>query len=125
MSSKELEASEKEKELIEKVAKRIVDSDFDFFALLFLQSIKPLSWIGGELAYFTLAPYLPLLEDKGYDFLDTFEKRQNIERLIRRVESLHKEKVKEKERTKGPNFAHDLRERLEKFIRSITGRSQR
>jgi hypothetical protein len=36
-----------------------------------------------------------LLDEKGYDFIDTFEKRENIERLIKRIESLLEEKKKE------------------------------
>ena len=95
MSLKAHKGSEKELELIEKIAKKIAESDFAFFAVFMLQAIKPLSWIAGELAYFYLAPFLPLLDEKGYDFIDTFEKRENIERLIKRIESLLEEKKKE------------------------------
>ena len=118
MSSKESDRSEKERDLIEKVAKKIVDSDFDFFALILLQTIKPLSWIGGELTYFFLAPFLPLLEDKGYDFIDTFEKRENIEKLIRRVECLHKEKSK-KEKTKEQSLWNRLMKNFSLFRQNI------
>ena len=96
MSLKAHNGSDKEIELIEKIARKIAGSDFAFFAMFILQTIKPLSWIAGELAYFYLAPFLPLLDEKGYNFLDTFEKRENIERLIRRIESLMEEKKKEK-----------------------------
>lgn len=95
MSSKESNRAEKEAELIEMMAKKIAGSDFAFFALFILQTVKPISWIAGELAYFYLAPFLPLLEEKGYDFLDTFEKRENIESLIRKIEVLVEEKKKE------------------------------
>ena len=104
MSSKKDDISEKENDFIEKVAKRIVDSELDPIAMMVLQTIKPVSTIGGELAYFFLAPYLPLLDEKGYDFLDTFEQRKNIEKLIVRVERLNKEKSKEKEANRGSNF---------------------
>jgi len=104
MSSKKSDVSDVELELIEKVAKKIVDSELEAAAIMILQSIKPLIWIGGELAYFYLAPFLPLLDTKGYDFLDTFEKRENIERLIKRVERLHKEQAREKEKTKAPSI---------------------
>jgi len=112
LSSKDPANHGKEKELVEKVAKKIVDSELEFPALFVLQTVKPLVTIGGELAYFFLAPFLPLLEDKGYDFLDTFEKRENIELLIRRVEKLHKERTKEKEKIQGSNLWKALKEKL-------------
>ena len=89
MSSKKDNRSDKENDLIETVAKKIVDSGLDPIAMMILQTIKPISTIGGELAYFFLAPYLPLLDEKGYDFLDIFEKRENIEKLIINVERLN------------------------------------
>ena len=110
MSPKESDVSERELELIEKVAKKISDSDFDFFAITLLQTIKPMSWIGGELSYFFLAPFLPLLEDRGYEFIDTFEKRENLERLIKRVEALHKEKDRGKKKKQGQSIFSRLRE---------------
>jgi len=112
MPSKKSDVSDVEIELIEKVAEKIVDSELEAAAIMILQSIKPIIWIGGELAYFYLAPFLPLLDTKGYDFLDTFQKRENIERLIKRVERLHKEQAREKEKTKGPS----IWSRLKKFI---------
>jgi hypothetical protein len=114
MTSKKTEASEKEKELIEKAARKIVNSQWEFPAMFLLQTVKPLVWIGGELAYFFLAPFLPLLEDKGYDFLDTFEKRENVELLIKAVERLHmerEEEKKEKEGTQGQSLWNKLRKR--------------
>jgi hypothetical protein len=113
MTSKK-ETSEKEKELIEKAARKIVDSQWEFPTMFLLQTVKPLVWIGGELGYFFLAPLLPLLEDKGYDFLDTFEKRENVELLIKAVERLHmerEEEKKEKERTQGQSLWDKLRKR--------------
>lgn len=94
------EISKKESELIEKAARRIVDTDVEGFVIWFLETIKPVVWIGGELALFYLAPFLPLLDNYGYDFLDTFEKRENIELLIKRVEKLNKDKEREKKRQK-------------------------
>ncbi|UCE38828.1 MAG: hypothetical protein JSW00_06280 [Thermoplasmata archaeon] len=109
MSSKKLEISDRERELIDNVAKRIVNSELEAPAIMLLQTIKPLIWIGGELAYFYLAPFLPLLDERGYEFLDTFEKRENIERLIKRVEYLHRAHEREKEKTQGPSKWSRLR----------------
>ncbi len=96
MHDKKQEPTDKERALIEATAKKIVESDFEFFALILLQTIKPVVYIGGELAYFLLAPFLPLLNEKGYEFIDTYEKRENIEMLIKRVEELSTEKEKPK-----------------------------
>lgn len=112
MSSKKSEISDRERELIENVAKRIVNSELEGPAIMILQTIKPLIYIGGELAYFYLAPFLPLLDNKGYEFLDTFEKRENIERLIKRVEHLHKEQIREKKKTQGPSIWSRLKKKF-------------
>ena len=77
---------DKENEFIEKAAKRIIELDIDIVAIFLLQTFKPLVFIGGELANFFLAPYLPLLDDNGYDFINVFQKRENIEKLIKKIE---------------------------------------
>jgi hypothetical protein len=112
MTTKESDVSDKERELIEKVAKKVADMDLEVPTIIFLQTMKPLSTIAGELGYFFLAPFLPFLEDKGYDFLDTFEQRKNIEGLIRRLESLEKEKSREKEETREPSLWSRIRGKL-------------
>ena len=109
MSLKDSDITDKERKLIENVAQRIVNSDTEFFALLLLQTIKPVAWISAELGYFFLAPFLPLLEDKGYELLDTFEERKNIEILLERVEQLSEEKEK---KVRGPSLWSKLRKRL-------------
>ena len=96
MSVNEPEFSEKERELIENVAQRIVEREMEFFAIFMLETSKPIVWIAGELGHFFLASFLPLLDDFGYDFIDTFEQRSNVDLLIRRVKQLVKEKGREK-----------------------------
>ncbi len=103
------DSSAKEIELIDNVARKIIDSEMEIPALWLLEIIKPICFIGGELSYFYLAPFLPFLEDKGYTFLDTFEKRKNIERLIKTVERLDKEKAKEKKKTQQPSIWSKLK----------------
>ena len=120
MSLNESGSSDKERDLIEKVARKIVELDIEFFALYLLQTIKPVVWITGELGYFFLAPFLPLLEDKGYDFLDTFEDRENIERLLKRVEQLSKEKKRENNKRKEPSLWDRLKKKLSISIHQKT-----
>ena len=112
MSINKSDPSEKEIAIIENVARKIIDTEMEIPALWLLEIIKPICFIGGELSYFYLAPFLPLLEDKGYTFLDTFEKRRNIEILIKTVERLDKEKNRDKKKTQQPNIWSKLKNKL-------------
>jgi len=57
--------------------------------------------------------FLPLMDDKGYDFIDTFEQRKNIDRLLKRVKQLVKEKEKTKKTEKpAPGPFERLKSRL-------------
>jgi len=112
MALEKSDVSEKELELIEKVAKKIVDLELEGPVIMLLQTLKPVAWLSGELAYFYFAPFLPLLDNRGYDFIDTFEKRENVERLMKRVEKLYKEKTKEKKKNQGQSWLSRLRKKL-------------
>ena len=79
--------------MIESVARKIHEKELGTVARFLLESLTPLSFIGGELATFFLAPYLPLLEDKGYNFIDTFENRENLKKLTLRLKALEEEKA--------------------------------
>ena len=83
-----------EEEYIEKAASVIVEQDLGTAASFFLEALQPVFFISGELAVFFLAPVLGILENVGYDFIDTFQKRENIDRLVKRVNELSKEKEK-------------------------------
>jgi hypothetical protein len=86
---------------IEKAARRIAGSDWSEVILFLLRTFRPLFYIGGELGRFFGAPFLLLFEDEGFKFINTFEKRENVEKLIERVEELENEAEKaEKDRKK-------------------------
>ncbi len=90
---------EEEEELIEKISTSIVKSGFGTVALLYLESYKPLSFVGGQMGLFYLSPILPLLGKwgaKGYDILMFISKRENIEKLINRIKELMEEEKAEK-----------------------------
>lgn len=115
MGQDKTELHGRERDLIEKVAKTIVDRDMEFFAIMLLETVKPVAWISGELGHFYLAAFLPLLDDKGYDFIDTFEQRSNIEALIKRVKQLVKEKEKQRENV--PTTWDKIKGKFSNFIR--------
>ena len=71
---------------LEKVVRWIHRFGMETPAVIVLQGTKPLLLIIGELSRFFLGPFLLLLENEGFAFIDWFEKRENVERLIRRLE---------------------------------------
>lgn len=80
-----------ENEAIEKTAQKIANSEWSNLIIMLLRTFRPLFYIGGELATFFLSPLLIMFEDKGFKLINTFEKRENIEKLIVRIEKLENE----------------------------------
>ncbi len=91
---------EEEEQLIEQVAKKINEYGMDTAAILLLESSKPLVWVGGEMGRFFITPFIPIVSEKwgvkSEKFFLIFEKRSNIERLLKRVETLAIETDKKK-----------------------------
>jgi hypothetical protein len=116
--------SEKEVELINKTAEKIVDSGWELGALFILNALKPVYFIGGELGHFFLAPYLILLEGKGDQFLDTFEKRENIQKLILKIEEFSEQKHQDKieERKIKDEKVINVYDLIKKTIQKISGK---
>ena len=86
---------EVEAEYVEKVAQKIHQYEMETAAILLLESSKPLVWVGGELGRFFITPFVPIISDKwgvtSEKFFLVFEKRENIEKLLKRVEQLAQE----------------------------------
>lgn len=86
---------ELEAEYIEKVAQKIHEQEMETAAILLLESSKPLVWVGGEMGRFFITPFVPIISDKwgvtSEKFFLVFEKRENIERLLKRLEQLTQE----------------------------------
>jgi len=91
---------EEEAELIEQVARKIHEYGMEAAAILFLESSKPLVWIGGEMGRFFISPFVPILSEswgvKSEKFFLIFEKRENIDRLLKRCEELAHEEEQRK-----------------------------
>ena len=90
---------EDEDEMIEKIAQKIHSYGLDLAAILMIESIKPLSFIGTQMGRFFVFPILPIFGDNigitGGRFLQIFEKRENVEKLIKAVEELSREEERE------------------------------
>jgi hypothetical protein len=77
---------EKEDELIEKIARFFVKHKMGLIGQMIFESFTPISRIFSELA---MNLYAPFLEFMGADtFTALFRKRENIQRLIDRIEEL-------------------------------------
>ena len=108
-----------ENEYIEKAASIINDKDLEEFASLFLQTIKPVAFISGELAMFFYSPLLLMLDNVGYEFLETFQKRENIDRLLEKINELSKEKEKDRKlRSENePDLFDKLQFKIKEFLK--------
>jgi hypothetical protein len=95
---------EDEDEMIKNIANTIHKYGMDVAAILLIESIKPLSYIGAQMGRFFISPFLPAfsenLELGGEKFLQVFEKRENVEKLIVTIEELAKEEKAKKEAEK-------------------------
>ncbi len=56
---------EEEDEMISKIAEKIHQSGLDVAAILMIETIKPLSFIGAQMGRFFLSPFLPLARTSG------------------------------------------------------------
>jgi hypothetical protein len=91
--------------LIERLAKWIVSHRLETPAIMFLESIKPLTFIGSQMWLMYGVPMLGIVVDEhqSSEFGLLFENRENLEALIRKIEILAREadkKRKEKEEKK-------------------------
>ncbi len=83
---------ELEAEYIEKVAQKVHEYEMETAAIMLLETSKPLVWVGGEIGRFFITPFVPIISDKlgvtSEKFFLVFEKRANIEKLLKRIEQL-------------------------------------
>ncbi len=76
--------------MVDKIAGKIVERRLSVPAVLFLEVMKPISFFGAQ----TLNFFGPIIEsflkagNRYYDFTEFLEKRENVERILRRVEEL-------------------------------------
>lgn len=95
------EASPEETDrIIEKVAREVIEREMDLPATLLIGTLRPVSYIGGQLGRVFLAPFTPLFENLPYEYISVFEKNENLVRLINRISELGEEKETEKKNKK-------------------------
>ena len=95
---------EEEDELIRKAAEIIHRYGMEAAALLFIESVKPLAYVGGQMGRLFISPFLPIFGDAvdigGEKFFTIFEKRENVEKLLKLLEEKAKGEPKKKEEKK-------------------------
>jgi hypothetical protein len=92
--TKEIEASSRE--AMDRFAQRIVDWRMTAPAILFLESAKPLSFLGNQALIFFQPIVQSIFNFKTYDEItEILEDRENLEYLLSKIESLEADYTKE------------------------------
>jgi len=91
MSEYELTGEEEEK-LIGNIAKTVVDWGLEAPAIMFLETTKPLSFVASQLAIVALGPLQWMFDLQGSKYTGLFMKKENVSRIIQRIEELSKSK---------------------------------
>jgi len=79
---------ERETEIIEKMARTILKWRLEDPAILVLYSFRPMSTFFSQTALISLAPLLEFIGIKGYEYTAFFSKKENVKRIIDKVEEL-------------------------------------
>ncbi|MEO0136104.1 MAG: hypothetical protein ABIL39_09265 [candidate division WOR-3 bacterium] len=83
--------------LINKIAQKIVDLRLSPVAIVFLESSKPLTFLGNQLMIFMQPFYRAFFSYQEYEEIAAMlEDRNNIERLICAIEQLEEERHERK-----------------------------
>lgn len=108
----QMPSPERQKELLEKIANQIVKRKLTTPAIMFFESVKPLSFVGSQGMVF-LQPFVQaFLNRKEYDEITLMmEERENVEKLLCEIERqeaewqererAEKEMAKAKRKTEG------------------------
>jgi hypothetical protein len=84
-------SNEEESRLIDHIAQIIVNRGFEAPAIMLLEVARPISFIVSQLAVVALGPLQWLFNLEGLSYTAVFMKRENVSRIIDRIEELAKE----------------------------------
>lgn len=93
-----------QEEILSKIAQKVVHWKMSVPAILFLESVKPLNYIGSQMMAFFEPMFQAVFSWKDYDeFRSMMEERDTVEKLLQIIEKLdteaqEKEKAQKKER---------------------------
>jgi hypothetical protein len=86
--------------IIEKTAEAILKYDMVEPAMLFFESIKPLSYMSGKMVATSLAFLIPIIGYSLDDFFVAFQESTNIEKLLTIIETRKKAEQEKKKKEK-------------------------
>ena len=88
--------------LIDKLAQWVTNHRLETPAIMFLESVKPLSFIGSQMWLMYGVPMLGIVVDEHQtsEFGLLFENRENVEALIKRIEMLAREADEKRKKRK-------------------------
>ncbi len=90
-------SEERKKFLINKIAQRVIDLRLTTLAIVFLESSKPLTFLGNQLMIFLEPFYRAFFTYQEYEEIAAMlEDRNNIELLICEIERLEEERNESK-----------------------------
>ena len=130
----EEELQSEETELLRKIAQKVVDMRMTVPAILFLESVKPLNYIGSQVMVF-FEPFVGALFNfrtmnmqgmklNEYDlFRRMMEKRDNVERLLQKIEELDAIQF-QKEREIRKKYKAEKKAKRRRFWRRLLGRER-
>jgi hypothetical protein len=91
---------EDEERIINRITGEVMKTELQTVAIIFLETIKPVSQIGSQMSMMFVAPFLTGFGGLGIDYIKFFEKRENIEKLVKRLEEEVKIRDEEKRKVK-------------------------
>jgi len=91
---------EEEARMIDRIADEVIKRKLETVAIMFLESIKPMSYVGSQLAMVFVGPFLAIFGDLGINYIKFFDKRDNVEKLLLKIEEQAKTRTEEEKRAK-------------------------
>jgi DNA repair photolyase len=107
-----------QEEVLDKVAKKVVEKRMTVPALMFIESVKPLNFIGSQVMVFFEPIVQSLFDFRSYTiFREAIESRDNVELLMQKIEKYDARSVKferaykimKKRHMKGKPFLYKLK----------------
>ncbi len=93
--------SPKQDEILNKIAFKVVQWRMTVPAILFLESVKPLNYVGSQMLVFFEPFVQAFFTVRDYnEFVRMMEERENVERLLQRIEKLDAEMLKKEKEEK-------------------------
>jgi hypothetical protein len=105
-------SEEREEEIIELVANRIVDNKLEAAAMLFLIPLRPISPIVSQLTLLPFAPLLEAFDIPGFDYVSFMKSSDNVNQLVKRIEEKAKTREEKNRKEKGDNWFTKLMKKI-------------